>query len=181
MEVDVTNCNIINTVTPTLYIITVSAGTFTIEHNRSISQIGVISKMDILNARQNESPFVDYDQVHDTYTGGAHGNFLSGLRSMGSDIWKFIKPGLAKLYRFGKKIAPYAQTAYGVAKLAAPYVGPLLLGLGKKGERKHHRRGGAYVGGGSLAEGNEMVTGGKDISHLSLKDRLQKSGNEYEY
>lgn len=176
MEVDVKNCNTLNLVTPTLYIITVSAGTFTIENNRSISQIGVISKMDILNAKQNESPFVDYDQVHDTYTGGAHGNFLSGIKNMGSEVWKFIKPALAKVYRIGKKIAPYAQSAYGVAKSIAPIVGPLLLGLGKKG-KKSHRRGGAYVGGGSLAEGTEMVTGGRDVSHQTLKDRLQRPDN----
>lgn len=178
MEVAVTNCNTINTVTPTLYIITISAGTFTIENNRSISQIGVISKMDILNAKQNESPYVDYDQVHDTYTGGAHGNFLSGIKQFGSEMWKYIKPGLAKAYRLGKKIAPYAQAAYGVAKSVAPVIGPLLLGLGKKGQagRKHNKRGGAYVGG-SLAEGNETVTGGREIPHQTLKDRLQRPDN----
>lgn len=180
LEVDVTNCNTINLVTPTLYIVTISDGTFTIENNRSISQIGVISKMDILNARQNESPYIDYDQAHSTYTGGAHGNFYSGKLEQ---LWKFIKPPLAKLYRLGKKIAPYAQAAYGVAKSVAPIVGPMLMGLGKKGHAKtathrRHRRGGAYVGGGSLANGTETVTGGKNISHLSLKERLQKPGNE---
>lgn len=171
MEVDVTNCNTINSVTPTLYIITISEGTFTIENNRSISQIGVISKMDILNAKQNESPFVDYDEVHETYTGGAHGNFFTGLKNMGSKVWRFVKPTLAKLYRIGKKIAPYAQAAYGAIKSLAPVVGPALLGLGKNKKQMRRRKGGAYVGG-SMNEDNEIVEGGKDLSHRTLKDRL---------
>jgi len=70
-------------ITPTLYIVVVSEGTFTIRGVGDAStNIGVISSQDILNAQQ--SPAVDYRDVEEINGG----NFLSGLTDFGKKIFK---------------------------------------------------------------------------------------------
>jgi hypothetical protein len=67
-----------NPITPSVYIITVLEGTFTIEGlGRSSTNIGVISSQDILDCQQQAS--INYNSVQEVNGG----NFMSGLRSFG--------------------------------------------------------------------------------------------------
>lgn len=61
----------------TLYVAVVSEGTFLITQNRSVAQIGVISKTDVITSRQQSS--VDYSTVEKVQ---GSGDFYSSLRSM---------------------------------------------------------------------------------------------------
>ena len=60
---NVVNTNQTSSVTPTLVVCVVSEGTFTIIDNRSVSQIGVVSAQDVLDAKQHLSDYVDYENV----------------------------------------------------------------------------------------------------------------------
>lgn len=64
-------------VQPTLLMIFANEGTFTVVDNRSITQVGVISRSDVLNSRADESvPFAAFDQMemNQDFMGG-RGNF----------------------------------------------------------------------------------------------------------
>lgn len=134
----------------TLYIVVVSEGTFTIMENRSVAQIGVMSKEDVLHARS--MPFVDYDMVQKYYGGdffGSIGDFLnrvySGVKSVASDV------------------ASGAERAIDIASKAAPVVkelAPLLPMLG------HGHSGGNVVGG-----RRRLRRGGAMMSRKELKER----------
>ena len=180
LEIDVINTNQTNSITPTLYIVVVSEGTFTIENNRSVSQIGVISKMDILEAKQHQSPFIDYHDIMKVNGG----NFLSGVKRFGQNIWKNVKPYVRSAVKLGKKIYPYAKAAYNTARAVAP----LLIGLGEGGSMAGN---GSYTGGelvGGQQEDYQMLRsshpmhgsrqmpqdGGRMVSRKHLEQRLQR-------
>lgn len=83
LQVQVTATNISNdaSLTPTLYIVVVSEGSFTIEGlGKASTNIGVITSQDILDAQSN--PFVNYNDIQ-CVNGG---NFLSGLKNFGREI-----------------------------------------------------------------------------------------------
>ena len=98
---------------PVFYIIAVSEGTWSVLQNRSVSQIGVISHKDVLDASMQ--PEVDSVLI-DAYYGG---NFFTGLKNFGENVLKGVQ-----------KAIPYAETA-------AQVVGPLLplLAAGKEDKR----------------------------------------------
>jgi hypothetical protein len=131
----------------TMYIIIVSEGTFTIEKlGASMTQLGVISKSDILNAQHK--PGINYHDIQ--HVNG--GNFLDGLKNFGHKILSGIKEAI-----------PYIADAAGKV---APYLTPLLFGLGE-GE------GGVMVGGeggGPLGMG---VSAGKMISRKHMRRHLR--------
>lgn len=153
--------------TPTLYIITVEEGVMNIVHQQAAFEIGVISPEDVLNAKEHNSPYVDYDDVYDI----SGGNFLSGLRDFGSKLFDKIKSGLKKAYAFGKKVAPYVKTAWDIAQKAAP----LLLAAG---EDEYEDEDGLHVdihshNQGGLALGGELV-GGKIARRSALRNRIRR-------
>jgi len=137
MAVTITNINQTETITPELIVITVSEGTWTIMHNQCVSQVGVISKQDVMTSPVLAG--VDYNDISDAYGG----NFWSGLKKFGENVWKGIKE--------------VASVALPVVKTVAP----MLMGLGgrdvpvggarkkpaKKRGRKPKRRGGQLLGG----------------------------------
>lgn len=103
-------------IVPTLYIVVVSEGTFTIEGlGKASTNIGVITSQDIMDAQS--SPWVDYNDVQDVNGG----NFLSGLKSFGSKLWSFVKDN--KLLSKGLKAIPHPY-----AQAAAPFAESLGLG-----------------------------------------------------
>jgi hypothetical protein len=153
ISVDVTNKNQINNVTPTLYIIAVSEGVFNILNNRSISQIGVVSKQDVLDAKQNISDYVDYETIQDVNGG----NFLSGISKFGQNIFEKIRAAAEKVYEFGKKVAPYIEKGIDIASKVAPL---LAMAAGRR------KRGGVLVGGAPV--------GGKMMNRSKLRDRLRR-------
>jgi len=103
---------------PTLYIITIEEGVMNIVHQQTAFEIGVISPADILNAKEHNSPYVDYDDAYDL----SGGNFLSGLKNFGVNLLGKIKSGIRKAYKFGKKIAPYIKTGIQVGSKILPYL-----------------------------------------------------------
>jgi hypothetical protein len=86
LQVTVTCTNVSNhTISPTLYMVTVLEGTFTILDRRSFTNIGVITSQDILDCQQ--SPFVNYKDV-EMVNGG---DFFSGLKSFFSGVNNLLK------------------------------------------------------------------------------------------
>lgn len=128
-----TNINQTNSVYPTLYIVTVSEGVFNILENRSVSQIGVVSRQDVLDAKQHLSDYIDYESIQEVNGG----NFFSGISKFGHNILEKIRPIAKRVYEFGKKIAPYIKTGMNVASAVAPF----FAGLGEEND------GGVLVGG----------------------------------
>ena len=130
-----TNINQTQSIIPTLYLVFISEGIWTIENLNSIAQIGVLSKTDILNAHQQ--PPINYKATNNVYGG----DFLADLRRFGHKLMHGLKTA-----------APYLKTAADVAVKAAPFVLPL-VGLGEDhagvlvgGRREKMRRGGELIG-----------------------------------
>lgn len=128
----------------------VSEGTFNIYNNTSLAQIGVVSKMDVLNSAR--SPILDYQMVKNI-TGG---NFLNDLKSFGKNVYSGLKEG-------AKDIIPIAKDIVGVAK----EVGPLLpmFGLGEDEIDAMNGEG---------CCGNGVLTGGKRARRSTLRSRLRR-------
>jgi len=141
-----------------LYICTVSEGVFNILDNRSVSSIGVVSKQDILDAKQHLSDYIDYEMIQEVNGG----NFFSGIAKFGHNLFEKIKPIAKKIYEIGKKIAPYVKTGLEIASLAG-------LGEGRQ-------KGGVLVGDQEYDYpiGNGSMVGGKMMSRSKLKSRLRR-------
>lgn len=161
LNVNVTNTNQLNNVNPTLYIVVVSEGCFNILDQRSVSQIGIVSTQDILDAKQHLADYVDYETIQEVNGG----NFLSGISKFGHNILEKIRPIAKKIYEIGKKVAPYVKTGINIAKTVAPF----LMGLGE-------HDGGVLVGDHENYDyGNGMpVGGGKMMKRSQLKNRLRR-------
>lgn len=188
MSVTCVNKNQTNAITPTLYIVTVSEGTFTIENNRSISMIGVVSRMDVLNAKKMDCMCVNYEMTQDVNGG----DFLSGLKKAGADLWSGIKSGLGTAYKYGKKAWPYIRTGLDIARTIGPFIG-----AGNEQQEQSNEAGnyaGAYAGcndcedqgepqyqsepqyqGASrIGLGGARVGGGKMMDRMKLLDRVRR-------
>jgi hypothetical protein len=99
------------TITPTLYVIAVSQGIFSVFNGQTSALIGVLTSNDILDShKQTAHAMITYSEVR--HING--GNFLSDLKDKLVSIWHRIKPYLSK--------------GLDIAKVAAP-----LLGLGEDG------------------------------------------------
>lgn len=87
LQMNVTCQNISNrNITPTLYVLVVSEGVFTItQENNALINVGVITSNDILNSEV--SPKVSYLDVVDEYGG----NFFSNLKHFGEKVNDFLK------------------------------------------------------------------------------------------
>lgn len=134
-------------VNPTLYVVVVSEGTFTIEKIASATQnIGVISKMEVLNSKS--SPTVTIQEIQDI----EGGNWLSGLSKFGSEVGKLAKETKA-ISRAAKAVAP-ALGPYGPAAQALGSVADV-LGYGE-------------------GEGEGVLVGGKRMSKHKLMSRLKR-------
>lgn len=113
------NCTNISssTITPTLYVVPILEGTFTIERlGQSTTNIGVITSQDILDARHK--PGVNYKDAEDVNGG----DFLSGLKDFFSKAHNFVKDN--KLI----------SNVMGAVPFTAPFAGiPRALGYGEGG------------------------------------------------
>lgn len=117
----------------TMYIVVISEGTCTITENRTITQTNILTKQDVLDARQK--PPIDY-QLIQMINGG---NFFSGLKKFGKNVFDKIK----KIVPYIKDAWPYIKQGISTAKEVAPLV-QLAAGAGLEGDGFV---GGAYVGG----------------------------------
>ncbi len=158
MEVNITNRSAA-TISPTLYVAIVNEGIFTIENNTSYSQIGVISRSDVLEAGKQEG--VNYGDLK--YMAGAN-----IFKNIGRAIKRALKVArkhgpewIEKGIKFGKDVAPIAQA---IAKLmAAGYT---------KAQAEQIMEGNAFVGGGR--RGRKPLLGGKRITAAQLKKNCGK-------
>ncbi len=127
---------------PTLYVVCVSQGLFSIFNGQCSSLIGVLTSNDILNSHaETGHHMLTYEDVR-VINGG---NFLSGWKTKLLDIWK--------------KVKPYAKLALKGVNLAAPFIG---LGEGEG-------YGGDDGGEGVHARG---VSAGARMNRKTLRHRL---------
>ncbi len=154
LQVQVTATNVSGrSIFPTLYIVPILEGTFTIQGlGQSSTNIGVLSPQDVLDCQQNDH--VSYNDVQDVNGG----DFWSGLKSFGSKLWPyiskvhdFIKDN--KLLSKGLSLIPHPAATMGATAATA-------LGYGQ---------GGARVGG----EGGVLL-GGRELSRKKMMSRLKK-------
>lgn len=148
LQIDVTfkNFNQTNDLICDFYIVTISEGVFTIQDNRSISQIGVISRQDILDSQT--SPQVDYYDVRRVQGLGDFFGAVGDVGRFGRNILEGIKKYAPKALRFVKEdILPIAKE---VIKLLP------MLGMGGEG------------GNGGV------VVGGELMNRQQLRNRIQK-------
>lgn len=128
----------------------VSEGTFNVYANTSLSQIGVVSKMDVLNSVK--SPVLDYQMVRNIYGG----NFLSDLKNFGKSVLSGLKTGF-------KEGIPIAKDILGVAKDVAPLLP--MFGLGEEDEMS---------GEGCYGYGEGVIVGGARAKRSKLRSRLRR-------
>jgi hypothetical protein len=162
------NCNLSKKVKLTAYIIIVSEGIFTLESNQGIAQIGVVSKTDVLTAQQHISDYINYEDIQEVY-GGASGNFLTGIKKFGKNLWHSLKPKLQAAYEVGKKALPYASTALNVARFLAAGKGGSYAG----GEMEDNNCCNNCRGRGCMQCSNSIQRhGGKMITRDQLRQRM---------
>jgi hypothetical protein len=145
-----------DTLIPTLYVVCVLEGTWTIPtRGTAIQQIGVISSQDVLDAQQN--PMVSYADVQEIQGVNAGGNFFSGLKKFGESLGKAIVPVLRDTRLISKTLP---RLGFDQAGKASEF-----LGFGE---------GGVLVGGGrKRGRGRGKKVGGALLSDAALRRRLR--------
>lgn len=105
VNANVSNLNSSEALNMDFYIVTVSEGSFTIQDNRAIANIGCISQRDVLNSLQ--APMVDYNSVLSMR--GA--SFWSNVKDFFSDVGRGIKKAYDTVAPVVKEALPYAMQA----------------------------------------------------------------------
>ncbi len=139
-------------IAPTLYIVTVLEGTFTIEGlGRSSTNIGVITSNDIISCQQQEG--INYNAVQDVNGG----NFLSGLRNFG----KWLRGNHVISDTLGKTqlgvLSPILRAVTGLGE-GGDDGGALLMDGGSVKAGRRGRKGGSEGGDADGLIGGEMMT-----------------------
>lgn len=149
MQVNVRNVSS-NPITPSLYIVVVSQGLFSIYQGQASSLIGVLTSEDILEChRQTARELITYADVR-RLNGG---NFLSNIKDKLVNLWHKARPIVEKGVELAKKYGP----------VVAP-----LLGLGEE-EAMMYADG--VTARGVRAKG---VRAGASVSRKTLKSRMRK-------
>jgi len=150
-------------------IIVVSEGSFTIENGRAVTQIGVLTRQDVLDSKLSD--VYTYKDLQDIQGG----NFFTNLKSSLSKVGKFVKDNkLASkgLNLIADVIPDVYMPAKTVARVAAKGAEALGAGRKKKGgvvlgaQEYYDNQGGAYIAGARV--------GGKMMSRAELKQRLMQ-------
>jgi hypothetical protein len=104
------NTNTVDTITPTLFVVCVYEGVFTIQDGNSSQQLGVLSRQDVLNSRIVRK--IDYQGAQDVFGG----NFWDTLKSAVGSVGRYAKKH--KLLSKGLALVPdqRAQMASRVAQ-----------------------------------------------------------------
>lgn len=167
VNAQITNINTTDTILPSLYLLIVSEGVFTVLDNRSVSQIGVVSKLDVIGSRM--SPFVDYNMLYNIHGG----SFWSSLKSFGNKVLH----GLERVHDFVKQnqLISKGLSAASLIPQAAAVAGPAAtiarsLGYGDGGvliDNSQFAPYGPYEG-----AGRRHKKGGKLMSRAALKHHI---------
>lgn len=168
------------TITPSLYIVTVLEGTFTVEGlGRSSTNIGVITSENILDCQQK--PGINYNKIQ--HVNG--GNFMSGLANFGKWLkdTKVISNTLGKVPGIGL-LAPLLNAATGLGEGEGGRMRAhrrLLTAAGEgEGEgyrRKHKRRAGVLMGAGEIDDDDASdgtIAGGRSLTRKELAQKIMK-------
>lgn len=115
------NTNTVDTITPTMRVVVVSEGVFSITNGSATQMLGVLSQSDILDAKV--MPSVTYKRTQDVY-GGTFFSKLKGLARRGND---FLKRSKVLSRTLGVIPHPYAK----IGSVAAD-----ALGYGVSGGRR---------------------------------------------
>lgn len=115
VQVTVQNINQTQTITPVLYVVTVSESVLTISDGSAVQQLGILSQSDILNAK--ELPVMSKTALKNIYGG----DFLSSLKAFGQSVLK----GIREVVPFVKEVAPVVKS---VASLLSDDGGDLVGG-----------------------------------------------------
>jgi hypothetical protein len=135
LNVNITNINPTTSINYSVYIVVISEGTITITQNRCISQIGVISRNDVL--QMANMPALEY---HVEVASGSGGDFFGAVKNV-----------LAKAAPLISKALPYAQMACeGLKAVTGQGVLDTDESIGGARHRRHHKkhhhgRGGAML------------------------------------
>jgi len=167
LQANVTNLSAA-TINFDLYVITVSEGVFTITDNRAVSQIGVVSKMDVVNS--NNAPMVDYNELQKVYGG----NFWDSVKGFFGDVGRGIKKGYDYVAPIVKEVLPYVKDAKALLGMGASSGGRKKGGVPSGGRKK--RRGGVLLGAG--LKGGAMVD--RDDLFENIEEVEEKSDSESE-
>lgn len=177
LQINVHATNISNrTINPTLWIIVVLAGTFTIQgSNQCTAQIGVISPNDILDAQEQSG--ITYDSIK----GHEGGDFLSGLKSFGNTVLNYLKD--FNEYAKKNKLISKGLSVLPQTKFLAPAARLLGYGEGEDGcdgegvniggRRRASRRKRGGLGNYDYVLGDGEVGGGRVLDRMSMMDRLK--------
>jgi len=155
VTLDITNISSIP-MTPDLYIVCVYEGILSISNNSAWSEIGIVSKNDVLNAPLSN---ISYNHLE---------------KMAGGDFFSKFKDVVGSIAHGAQKALPYVKDAAEIAGKIAPYTVPLLFGVGEGGCGSC---GGQLVGGccpmctGSAQGG---ARGGRMLSREDLKRRARK-------
>jgi hypothetical protein len=158
IDVEVRNVNQVDAIVPTLYIVPVYEGTFSVISQRSITQTNVLTKQDVLNA--DEKPQVSYEKYYNQLEGS--GDFLGDLKYVMDEPWdRLIKP-------VGKELLPLALSG------AKKFLG---LGAESGGEYMMEEMEGEGMmrkmkGKGAKSAG--ILLGGAKMSRAELKNKLNR-------
>lgn len=144
LQIQVTASNLSGrTINPTLYIVPVLEGTFTVvSMGQCSTNIGVISPSDILNCHNNG--IVNYNDVQ-MVNGG---DFWSGLKDFGSKLWGYL--GKANDFLKDSKVLSTGLSA-------VPH--PLAQGIGQAAKMFGYGQGG-------------VLEGGQHLSRAQMRKRL---------
>jgi hypothetical protein len=169
------NVNVTNvsgaTINTDLYIVPMSAGSFTIEQNRSIAQIGILSKRDVLDAQSSQ--LVEYNSISQHAWGG--GIFDS--------IKSFFKSAAGKVGDVARRVGSVAPGALEKARMLGQVArqagfkvptNPLGIGL-KRRRRRLHGRG---LDTGSFRQG--MGLGGQECDECEAQEQDSQESEEEE-
>lgn len=159
LQIDITCTNYsAAAIAPSTYVVTVDEGIFTLENNSAYSQIGVLSRSDVLDAKTMKG--IDYNDLK--YMAGASfwRNFARKLKHgfrRALDIAPAVIEGV-------KKVEPYIAQVSEIAKT---------LGIGyADAEKIYEKIGKAYVGG-ILLDGEAFV-GGQYVGGAKKKRTYKK-------
>ena len=104
------NVNQVDSIQPTLYVVCVYEGVFTVQDGNCSVQIGVLSRQDVLNSRMVRG--INYQQAQDVFGG----NFWSTLKNAFSSAHRFVKDKKLISRGLSKLPDPRAQVASRIAQ-----------------------------------------------------------------
>ena len=140
IKVNVVNLNQTKAITPSLYVVIVSGGSFNILSGTAVSQIGTLSPNDVLHAQEDKS--LTTDDLKNVYGGSFYTNLRKSLGQVGKFIYnnKLISRGLSSVAPIAGPYSPYLNVASQVANALGAGEGGAIVGGKKMSKKQLHDR-----------------------------------------